>query len=200
MKTMVLLCTALAACTPFSPDLGDAPYLCADGQCPTGYTCTTTAEPAPRDKVCVAAGGDVPDGGTNGFECLDDTAFGDNDEKEGAFQTPVAASTASFSALAAICPELDEDHYAVQVVTNGSNLKVTTSWESGKPISVSILNSAGTSIGNGVPDGDQAFVACVTNLPPSTYYAKAFSNDATVKNNYRIAIEIVDSTDPACVP
>lgn len=206
MKTLSTLLglvvpATIAACTPFSPDLGGAPYLCADDVCPEGYTCTTTAEPAPRDKVCVAENGVVPDGGTVGFECLDDSAFGDNDETSGAFQTPVASTNASFTALASICPELDTDTFGIQIVTNGTSLKVTTSWEAGKPISVSILNAAGMSITNGVPDGDNANVACINTgiLPPGMYYASAFSNDTTVKNNYRIEI-LSDAQSDLCVP
>lgn len=189
-KLSVLPFALLAACSSFDPDLGNAPYLCSDNVCPEGYTCTTTTDPAPRDKVCVSEGGLAPDAGTSGFQCLDDSTFGQNDTTAGAFQTPVASGNSMFSALAAICPELDKDHYAFNVVAANSNVQVITSWESGQPVNVSILNAGGTSIGNGTAMGNNAFRVCVPNLPVGTYYVSAFAA-SSIKNNYRVEIKIV---------
>jgi hypothetical protein len=192
MKTLLPIALVGAACSSFNPELGNAPYLCGDiePRCPTGYTCDDS-DPDPTRHVCVAPGGLIPDANNNtGFQCLDDSSFGQNDTTAGAFQTPVAANSQMFSALAAICPELDKDHYAFNIVTQNSNVEVITSWESGMPVNVSILNSAGSSIGNGTPMGEMAFRVCVPNLPVGTYYVSAFAA-ASVKNNYRVEIKIV---------
>jgi hypothetical protein len=75
-------------------------------------------------------------------------------------------------------------------VTQNSNIEVITSWESGMPVNVSILNSAGTSIGNGSPMGDMALRVCVPNLPVGTYFVSAFAA-SNVKNNYRVELKVV---------
>ena len=112
--SLVSSLAALAACSPFDPDLGAAPYLCSAGnpECPAGYTCQGTGEAAPRDMACLPMGGALPDGGGSGFECLEDT-FGANDAKEGAFVTPVAAQNMMFAALTSLCPAMDQDHYQI---------------------------------------------------------------------------------------
>jgi len=203
MKALSFLFSVLAvtACSPFDPDLGDAPYLCSvdSPSCPAGYTCSPTGQEAPRDMACLKAGGSLPDGG-GGFQCLDDS-FGDNDTIMGAFQTPVASQAQMFAALTSLCPELDRDNYAV-TITTASTLKVTTSWESGSPVNVSILNAGGTSIGNGIQVPDMnAMCVCQNNLPAGTYYASVFAA-ASVKNNYRVEIKIATTADctaaPAC--
>ncbi len=207
MKTLISSLAALApavlavgACTPFDPDLGDAPYLCsaASPDCPDGYTCQSTGEAAPRDMACLREGGSLPDGGTTGFQCLQDS-FGDNDTIMGAFQTPVAQQNQMFAALTSLCPELDRDNYAV-TITTPSTLLVTTSWESGSPVNVSILNAGGTSIGNGTQVGDtNAMCVCGNNLPNGTYYASVFAA-ATVQNNYRVEIKIGTTADCTAAP
>lgn len=191
-----VILAALAGCSPFDPELGDVPYLCSaeEPRCPGGYTCDETD---PARQLCVAEGGVTPDAAAAGFQCLDDSTFGANDMITGAFVTPVASSAATFSALAAICPELDKDNYAFSVATANSNVQVITSWESGNPVNVSILNAAGTSIGNGTPMGDLAFRVCTPNLPVGNYFVSAFAG-STVKNNYRVEIKIVSSGE--CTP
>jgi len=194
--TLVLVTAGTAAvaanCSPFSPDLGNAPYKCAvaEPRCPDGYTCFEENAADPNTHVCVGEGGLAPDAGSSGFQCLDDSGFGMNDTIGGAFQTPVAGTMMSMAVASSICPELDKDHYAVNVTVTNSNLEVITSWDSGMPVNISILNAAGTSIGNGTAMGDLAFRVCLPNLPIGTYYASAFAA-GTVKNNYRLSIKIV---------
>ena len=203
MKAFLLSFLAVAACSPFDPDLGAAPYLCsADSPlCPEGYTCQTTGQAAPMDMACLAAGGSLPDGGTSGFQCLDDT-FGQNDTIAGAFVTPVAGQNQMFAALTSLCPEADKDTYAI-TVSSPTTLKVSTTWESGMPINVSILNAGGTSIGNGVPKGTNGNCVCLKDLPQATYYASVFAG-AQVKNNYRVEIKVISTAEctapPACNP
>ena len=201
--TLILVTAGSAAvaanCSPFNPELGNAPYKCAlsEPRCPDGYTCMEGDPIDPNTHVCVSEGGLAPDAGSSGFQCLDDSGFGMNDTISGAFQTPVAGTMMSMSVASSICPETDKDHYSVNVTVAGSNLEVITSWESGNPVNVSILNASGTSIGNGTPMGDKAFRKCIPNLPIATYYVSAFAA-STVKNNYRLSIKIVDAA--ACTP
>jgi hypothetical protein len=186
---------AAANCNPYSPDLGATPYTCPDGICPADYTCTTTTDMPPKDKVCVAKGGNVPDAGSGGgFQCADDSSVeqaGRNDTIQTAFQTPVA-SQMMMLALAglAICPEGDKDNYAIDITVANQNLEVISSWDSGQPVNVSILNAGGTSIGNGLAMGTMAMRACVPNLPVGKFFASTFAATG-VKNNYRLSIKIV---------
>jgi hypothetical protein len=91
----------------------------------------------------VSKDGVSPDAAPSGFQCIDDSGFGENDTKEGAFQTPVASTNAMMSIASAICPEGDKDHYKVDVITVNSNLELIASWESGMPVNASILNAGG---------------------------------------------------------
>src|SRR5215813_9983198 len=109
MKTLLPI-ILLAACSPYSPDLGAAPFLCGDTdpKCPDGYMCTTMGSA----NVCLQPNGHVPDGG-NG-NCADDSALEPNDTIQTAFQTPVADTKPSlvFAGLA-ICPAGDKDTYSI---------------------------------------------------------------------------------------
>ena len=192
---------AIAACSPFDPDLGAAPYLCSavSQECPEGYTCQTTGQAAPKDMACLPVGGMLPDGGSSGFQCLEDT-FGENDTTAGAFPTPVAASNAMFAALTSICPETDKDTYSI-TVASPTTLKVTTTWETGSAVNVQVLNAGGTSIGNGAPHGNNENCVCLKDLPQATYFAQV-SAAASVKNNYRVEIKVISTAEctapPAC--
>ena len=88
----------------------------------------------------------------------------------------------------------DKDNYAVTVsastVAGGMNsIEVIVSWDSGQPLSMSILNTGGTSIGNGTMSGEKAIRACVPNMPAGTYVASVFAA-GTTKNNYRLAVKL----------
>lgn len=185
----------LAACSPYNPDLGVTPYLCAtqEPRCPDDYTCM---DDGVGREICVAAGGLVPDAGADagaGFQCAMDGTLEMNDAIDQAFQTDVGVGAPArvFGPLS-ICPEGDKDHYQINITTANRGIEVITRWESGMPVSGAILNSAGTSIANGSPRGTNAIRACATNLPISQYYAVAFS-PAGLRNNYRIEMRVVDN-------
>ncbi len=97
-------------------------------------------------------------------------------------------SSAPFAGLA-ICPEGDKDTYKIDVTTGNSNVEVITSWDSGMPVSVSLLNGSGSSINNGTSNGEKSLRAFAANLPIGTYYAQAYAA-ATTKNNYKITIKV----------
>lgn len=197
-KTTLLSCSAaaaLAACTPYDPDLGTTPYLCGtvEPRCPGDYSCV---EQTPGRSVCVINGGvapDAPPDGTGGFQCAPDGQLEPNDSIAMAFQTDVGTGAVmrAFGPIS-ICPEGDKDHFQVNITTANRGIAVTTRWDSGMPVSASILNAAGTSIGNGTAAGQNALRACATNLPIGLYYGVAFSQ-GNMKNNYRIEIKVVDN-------
>jgi hypothetical protein len=198
--SILVSASALAACSPFDPDLGPAPYICGDVEprCPSGYTCQAADDPSdPNAKDTCVNGDTIPDGGNTGFQCLEDT-FGQNDTKEGAFVTPVAGQNQMFAALTSLCPAADQDHYQINVTTQ-SAIRVSTSWESGNPVSVSILNAGGTSIGNATLKGDNENCVCLKDLPTGLYFAKVFAG-AQVQNNYRVEIKVITSAECTAQP
>ena len=191
---IVAATTAVAInCSPYSPDLGNAPYLCAESEpkCPDDYTCT---DDGTGRMVCLAKGGLVPDSGsgTTGFQCAPDgPPLEPNDTKDQAYVTDVSPTQSRKYGPIAICPETDRDHFQVNVTLANKGIQaITSEWELSTPVSVSILNATGASIGNGVAMGEKALRACVPNLPVGTYYAVAFG---TAKNNYKIELKLVDA-------
>ncbi len=182
----------LGACNAYSPDLGANPFLCGaeDPKCPDGYTCTDDGN---ARMVCVANGGAIVDAPLSGFQCADDSTLETatkNDTIQTAYQTPVATQRLdiAFAGLA-ICPEGDKDNYAINTTTANQNLEITVTWDSGMPMSASILNNGGASIGNATSNGERSIKAYVANLPTGTYYAQVFAA-ATTKNNYKLAIKV----------
>ncbi len=184
--------SALTACSPYDPDLGGTPFLCGavEPRCPDGYACmpnTTGVE------VCNSTSGNIVDAAVSGFQCADDSLLegaSKNDTIANAYSTPVATQRPdiAFAGLA-ICPEGDKDTYKIDVTLANSNIEVITSWESGMPISVSLLNGSGASINNGTSNGEKSLRAYAANLPVGTYYAQAYAS-ATTKNNYRISLKV----------
>jgi hypothetical protein len=186
---------ALAACSPFEPDLGLTPYLCADAEprCPDDYTCM---DDVGGRAVCVRTGAAPPDAGPDApptFQCAEDGMLEPNDSISDAYQTDVGAGAPvrAFGPIA-VCPEGDRDHYQIALSTALRGIEVITRWDSGMPVSCSILNTAGISIANGTPMGSNALRACAANLPVDLYYAVAFS-PMGLKNNYLIEMRIVDN-------
>ncbi len=190
---------ALAACSPFDPDLGPTPYLCAvqEPRCPDDYTCMADAT---GRELCIETGGVPPearpDGNVPGFQCAMDGMLEPNDTLAEAYQTDVGigAPMRAFGPIS-VCPEGDKDHYQINITVANKGIEVITRWDAGTTVACSLLNSAGTSIGNCTPMGERATRACVTNLPVNVYYAVAFSPDGA-KNNYRIEMKSVEN----CVP
>ena len=198
MKTLAFVLLSLAACSPFDPDLGNAPYKCGDVEprCPEGYACDTS-DADPTRHVCVAPGGLTPDSGTAGFQCLDDSPFGMNDTFMTPTPTTIPTQGTMYSARAAICPELDKDHFAFSL-TAASNTRVQVDWESGMPVNVSFLNAAGNSIGNGLIVNDKTFALCINALPQGNYFVSVFAA-SNVKNNYRLEIK-TNVSEVECTP
>lgn len=193
MRSFLFLSLLTVGCSPFDPDLGGVPYKCgpvdSPQRCPEGYTCQTIGS----SEVCVAPEGPGPDGMTSGFMCADDSLLegtSKNDSIANAYATPVAQQRPDISfAGVAICPEGDKDNYLIVTTVANSNIEVITQWESGMPVSVSILNAGGTSINNGTASGENMLRAYAANVPVGSYYAQAYAA-ANAKNNYRISIKV----------
>lgn len=196
MRSFVLsavgLVSALAAgCSAYDPDLGSIPYKCSatEPRCPDGYACQTMG----ADEVCVTTTGPIVDAPVSGFQCADDSLLegsSKNDTIQNAYATPVAQQRNDISfAGVAICPEGDKDNYLIVTTVANSNIEVITSWDSGMPVSVSILNAGGTSIANGTAMDAMSLRAYAANVPVGSYYANAYAA-ANAKNNYRISIKV----------
>ena len=196
MRSFLLLslAAAAAACSPYDPDLGPTPFLCGaeEPRCPDDYSCQ---DDGTGRMVCVSAGGAIVDSGPIGFQCADDSQLetsngASNDTIQTAYITPVAGQRKDISfAGVAICPEGDKDTFQVTTTVANQNLEAVTTWETGMPVSVSILGSGGATLNNGTSSGDKSLRAYVANLPAGTYYVQTYAS-ATVKNNYRIAIKV----------
>lgn len=184
----------LAACSPFSPDLGNTPFGCTvdDMKCPSGYVCT---DDGTSRLVCVAEGSMIVDAPVTGFQCANDSNIegtGGNDTITNAFNSQVNGSTRKTIEFAdlAICPEGDKDNYLLQTATANQNIEVIVSWDSGMPMSVSILGSGGQTLATGMATSDpRAVRAYIANAPVGSYYALVTAGPTT-KNNYRLAITI----------
>lgn len=190
-NTLLIVCfsSLLGACG-YNPDLGGTPFLCGpEMQCPDGYTCTADTMGV---MACHSNGGNIVDAAVTGFQCADDSILegsSKNDTIGTAYATPVASSKPdiTFAGLA-ICPEGDKDTYKMDLSVV-SDIEVITTWESGLPVSVSILGAGGATLANGTSSGEKSLKAFAANAPMGTYYAQAYAS-ATVKNNYKISLKV----------
>ncbi len=187
---IVSLSFALGACG-YNPDLGGTPFLCAaqEPKCPDGYECKPDTL---NRQVCYSTSGNIIDAAVSGFQCADDSILeggNKNDTIATAYATPVASSKPdiTFAGLA-ICPEGDKDTYKMDVAVL-SDVEVITTWESGMPVSVSILGAGGATLVNGTSNGPNSLKAFAANLAVGQYYAQAYAS-ATTKNNYKISLKV----------
>ena len=193
MRSFLLLAfasSALAACSPFDPDLGGTSYKCGnvDPKCPDGYTCQQVG----MDMRCVSDDGPGPDGGNNdGFVCADDgfeTAGGGTNNDTTATPFVLTMPTIAIGPVS-LCPAGDKDTYRLEIANANSNLAATTTWESGLAVNVALLNGGGTVIATGTPNGTNTNKAYAANLPVGTYFVQV-SAATGVKNNYRLSVMV----------
>lgn len=198
MKTFALLSFALltslgAACSPYSPDLGTAPFKCGDGSagpaCPDGYACVPNGSAA---SFCLVNGGALPDAGVG--QCADDTNLEPNDSIATAYPTPVNGTTKSIAyAGLAICPAGDKDTYKLSTVA-GQNIEAVIEFDpNAATLSAVILNSGGTMIASASPvSGMQGKIrAFVATAPAGAYYIQVSGPAAgapLTTNNYKLTI------------
>lgn len=198
MRTLLLLSltAAASACTPYSPDLGAAPFKCGpveqSPRCPDGYTCIP-GQGSNAPEVCVENGGNgmIPDSNTG--TCADDRTLEPNDTTATAWITPVD-STKSFplSALA-ICPAGDKDNYSLMITTMGENLEMIVEFEAGgAELQGAILNSGGIAIANATTTTANIKRAYTPNLPTGIYYVQVQgpAGGSLTTNNYKLNINV----------
>jgi len=198
MRSLLFLClvSAITACSPYDPDLGQSPFTCGpvdqNPRCPDGYTCQ------PPDTAgkewCQKPGDTIPIDGSN-LNCADDSSLEPNDMITQAFQTPVATqkNTLTFAGLA-ICPSGDKDNYSVTITMANQNLEVLIEYDpAGADLQGSILNSGGTPIANASPTDPGHRRAYTPNLPTGVYYAAVFGptmGTGVTTNNYKMTINV----------
>lgn len=199
------LAGSLAACSPYSPDLGNVPFRCGSNmECPDGYDCQMVS----ASNVCVAKGGSPIDSGGSGsgasFDCTKDSVLegaSHNNTIQTASSTPVGCcaqgqrSMITYSNLA-ICPDGDTDLYRVDIDTANKNIKATVTYDAasimgGAPLDVAILNNSGATSVNGQPNGENTVTASLPNAATASapYYVRV-QGPATGENYYSLTIEV----------
>jgi len=193
MRAFACLLLAAAACSPYSPDLGAAPFLCGSSAplCPDGYSCSTGASGG----VCTKMGGSgVPvDGSPNG--CANDSSLEPNDMIGQAWPTPVDTRKNFPLSYLAICPAGDKDNYSMQITQTGENIEVLIDYPTtGADLQGGILTSGGTMAAQammitGSPGHLRAYLA---NAPAGMWYAQVFgpASGSPATNNYNLTINI----------
>jgi hypothetical protein len=198
-----LVAAATAACNPYDPDLGAAPFRCgADDACPDGYSCV---EHSPSEKICEREGdpggdddGDGPDA-SQGVQCNDDSAIEPNDMTSNATTTPIPnlQMDVSYTELA-ICPDADKDVFRFGVSATDANVRaIVTAQLSDGDLSLQILNGSGAVIANGTALTSTELQVVVNNLAIGTYYVQVSGKDGA-QNNYEIEIVTCTSGGSGC--
>ena len=194
MKNVAVIVVALsfAACSPYSPDLGVAPFRCgdADPKCPDGYECQAQGSGA---SLCILPGGTAPDAANN---CANDSALEPNDTIQTAYITGVADSklTIPYAGLA-ICPAGDKDTYSIHITQSMQNLEVVVTYDpNGAALTGALLSSAGSTVLAMSPvTGMQGVIrAYAANLNVATFYAQVTgpASGTLLTNNYKMTITV----------
>jgi hypothetical protein len=187
-----LIAAAVFGCSPFDPELGKYPFLCANTnpRCPEGYVCV---DGAGSDEICALPGA-APDGGggDSGLQCDVDSAREPND-------TTDAATVASTGDVldAVLCPETDVDVYKLSVDTTGEAIRVDVSYDSNNgPLAIDLLNSTGLVIRSATKVGNDPGHLRVDfeNLAAGDYYGRVQAMDGAFRTNYQVAFVI--TADP----
>jgi hypothetical protein len=195
MRNILVLAFALGACSPYSPDLGVAPFVCGDTdpKCPDGFECQAPMGSATGPMICVAPNGTVPDAHT---DCANDSMLEPNDTTATAYDTGVAESKLSIPyAGLAICPAGDKDTYKVHITTEGQNLEVVITYDpNGAVLTGALLNAGGVPIAMASPvSGMEGVIRAYTaNLPVGFFYAQVAgpTTGNLLTNNYKMTVTV----------
>lgn len=192
----MILGGALSACTPYSPDLGAAPFKCGpveqSPRCPDGYTCIP-GQGSNAPEVCIQNGGDgtIPDSGTSA--CDDDRSLEPNDTTATAWITPVDTTKSFPLSSLAICPAGDKDTYSLMITTMGENIEMLVEYEAGgADLQGAILNSGGIAIANATTTTANTKRAYVPNMATGIYYVQVSgpASGSLTTNNYKLNINV----------
>ncbi len=191
-----LFFVALAACSPYSPDLGTTPFFCGSAapECPDGYSCSG-ADGSGR-MLCTKTGSG-PDA-TDTSKCADDSSVETstrNDTIATAFPLPSPLNPNPFKLSSlSICPAMDKDNYSLVLQTTGE-IKVDMVYETwGSPLQGAILNSAGTPIKpmTAVSGMMNTMEADAASLPSDMYFIQVFGPASGPGiNNYTLTISVM---------
>jgi hypothetical protein len=199
MRLSLLVAVALAACSPYSPDLPYSPFLCGSGTpaCPDGFACT--GMDSNNNKTCVSTSAKMPDAGSNvDGMCANDSQVegaNRNDTIANAFPLPDPLpnnGSIKLSALA-ICPMGDVDNYSLIINANHEiNAQMTyESW--GAPLSGEIRTAAGQPVKTMGPLSgmDRTLSADAASLPAGQYIVKIYGpSTAPGQNNYTLTVTV----------
>jgi hypothetical protein len=192
-RPLLLLLVALAACDPYSPDLGDSPFRCGENNaCPGGYQCVAYSQ---TDRVCEKSSGnpDDPDGGSN-VVCNDDSSIETNDAPNDAHILPIPSMEDVRMVQLAVCPTGDQDYYRFGVNENGKNIHVTLTTEvSDGLLALQILGATTSPTTIEVP---------VNNLSIGDYYVRvaAHPDEPSAQNNYTLDVLTCGPAGGPCSP
>ena len=183
-----LFAAAALSCSPYDPELGSHPFLCANTRprCPDGYVCV----PAEGSAEVCALPEDSPDGGTtgdSGLQCDVDSDREPNDTI--AIPTLISDTGGTTPIDAVLCPETDIDIYQLTVDTTGEAIRVDVSYNAGNgPLAIDLLNSTGLVIRSATRVGNDPGHLRVDfeNLASGTYYARVQAMDASFRTNYQV--------------
>jgi hypothetical protein len=195
MRAAPLLLLALAACNPYSPDLGNTPFRCGtdEPRCPDGYECI---EHSASMHVCERMGStDVdagPDEDAAGVVCNDDSDIEPNDTTAQAFLTPIPSfDSCTYMVNLAVCPSTDKDLYSFRIQAGGmNNLRATVTTDVARGmLELKVLNQSGATIANGVVLDGNTIQVTVPNMSIGTFFIQVSApTDSTVQNNYNLEI------------
>lgn len=191
MKTILfsLVTAALAACSPYSPNLSNQPFACGSDNppCPDGYACMSNVCVSSTDVGNVASGPDA-----NGS--CPDLAIEPNNSYSQAWATPVASQLKTFKLTgAAICPAGDIDVYALTTTGMQTVTATITANGSGPALDMQLLDPNGMIMKNGTAMSGMTNVvsATVADLPPSmTYYVYVQGAAPSDTNGYELEIDV----------
>ena len=204
LVSTIPLALLAAACNPYDPDLGTAPFKCGMSAplCPDGYTCTNPGAPSDGKRI---AGGDIRPDASTAIVCNDDGALEPNDMPNRAFVTPIPSAGPKYSLLGlALCPMGDNDYFQFGVTTNGTNLDASVVSVAGRtPLQLNLLNATGTIvIATGLSDNatPQMVKLEISNLlAVGTYFLQVKSPDMA-ENNYDLVIKTCPREQPLPCP
>lgn len=193
-----LACAALAACNPYDPDLGGAPFECGSDEprCPEGYTCVEYSD---MNQVCERQAGEGIDAPGSTFQCANDSSIEPNNDVMTAFVTPIPQMPTYSLVGLAVCPTDDRDHYRFTIATNGQNFEAQVSGVANRTsLSLEVLTLQGNPVATGAPLGPSPQVVRVeipNRLAAGDYIVRISSPDQT-ENNYDLTLKVCSTPLP----
>jgi len=204
LSLVAVVAALVAACNPYDPDLGNAPFRCgtSEPRCPDGYTCVTFSA---ADQFCeknagpVADGGNRNDSGTLSCDPAPDSELEPNESITDPTITPIPDFGDDYDLIGlAICGGSDTDVFRFRIDVTGKNARIEVNYVSSQgTVLVDMLNSTGVSIRAGTATGGNPDVlrADVANMAQGEYFAQV-KGMGDVVNEYDIKILTTTDTLP----